>query len=420
MKDQNIIVLILDEVRPDHLSCYGYQKISTPAIDQIASEGARFTQCFSSADFTPIAMGSVITGKNPNKHGVRDAYSYLTGPTIAEILKEDGYRTAGFVGNGLLAKRHGFAQGFDLFNETSKETSWLEVQYPNSGNDEIIYEGNYWVEEFFEWLKSNHQQKFFIWGHLYETHEGSGASLVKRGLIDKGESSEFDYYDAKIKMADEKLVGRLISTLKELDIYDNTVIVLMSDHGTNLGEQPVKDIPWRKKGTCYPQHTTMYDHDLHVAMMIKGSGLPQGKISNAMIRSIDLIPTLLEHIGISTQTHEFDGQSWLPLLQQDQDRDEVYSEDLFEPRGLGALQSLRTPEYKFMRNLTLGQEAYFDLKKDPVEQNDIKEQIDPKKLIEIRKKLNSYLFNKTVIQKGFSQDEKEAINQRLRGLGYIE
>ena len=73
-----------------------------------------------------------------------------------------------------------------------------------------------------------------------------------------------------------------------------------------------------------------------------------------------------------------------------------------------------------MRNLTLGQEAYFDLKKDPVEQNDIKEQIDPNKLIEIRKKLNSYLFNKTVIQKGFSQDEKEAINQRLRGLGYIE
>ena len=420
MKDQNIIILSLDEVRPDHLSCYGYQKISTPAIDQIASEGARFTQCFSSADFTPIAMGSVITGKNPNKHGVRDAYSYLTGPTIAEILKEDGYRTAGFVGNGLLAKRHGFAQGFDLFNETSKETSWLEVQYPNSGNDEIIYEGNYWVEEFFEWLKSNHQQKFFIWGHLYETHEGSGASLVKRGLIDKGESSEFDYYDAKIKMADEKLVGRLITTLKELDIYDNTVIVLMSDHGTNLGEHPVKDIPWRKKGTCYPQHTTMYDHDLHVAMMIKGSGLPQGKIINGMIRSIDLVPTLLEHIGISTQTHEFDGQSWLPLLQQDQDRDEVYSEDLFEPRGLGALQSIRTTEYKFMRNLTLGQEAYFDLKNDPDEQEDIKEQIDPKKLIEIREKLNSYLFNKAVIQKGFSQDEKEAINQRLRGLGYIE
>jgi len=116
MKDQNIIIISLDEVRPDHLNCYGYQKIATPAIDQIASEGVRFTHCFSSADFTPIAMGSVITGKYPNKHGARDAYSYLASPTIATILKEEGYRTAGFVGNGLLAKRHGFAQGFDYRN----------------------------------------------------------------------------------------------------------------------------------------------------------------------------------------------------------------------------------------------------------------------------------------------------------------
>jgi len=221
-------------------------------------------------------------------------------------------------------------------------------------------------------------------------------------------------------MADERLVSRLISTLKELGIYNNTTIVLMSDHGTNLGEHPVKDIPWRKKGTCYPQHTTMYDHDLHVAMMIKGRDLPQGQVIQGMVRSIDLIPTLLEHIGISTQANDFDGQSWLPLLKQDQDRNEIYSEDLFEPRGLGALQSLRTPEYKFMRNLTLSEEAYFDLKKDPVEQNDIKDKIDQGKLIQIRKKLNSYLFTRAVRQKGFSKEEKESIDQRLRGLGYIE
>jgi arylsulfatase A-like enzyme len=420
MKDQNIIIISLDELRPDHLSCYGYQKISTPAIDQIASEGVRFANCFSSADFTPIAMGSVITGKYPNKHGVRNAYSYLNGPNIAEILKEDGYQTAGFVGNGLLAERHGFSQGFDFWNETSKETSWLEIQYPNSGNDEIIYEGNYWVEEFFKWLKENHQKKFFVWGHLYETHEGSGTSLVKKGLIDKNESPEFDYYDAKIKMADEKLIKRLVDTLKELDIYENTTIIVMSDHGTNLGEHPVKDIPWRKKGTRYPQHTTMYDHDLHVIMIAKGPDLPEKKVINGMIRSIDLIPTLLERVGISVQSYDFDGQSWLPLLTNDQDRTEVYSEDLFEPRGLGAIHSLRTPEYKLMRNLTLWEESYFDLKKDPGEQNDIKEKIDPEKLIKIRKKLNSYLFTQAVSQKGFSQEEKEAINQRLRGLGYIE
>jgi hypothetical protein len=110
----------------------------------------------------------------------------------------------------------------------------------------------------------------------------------------------------------------------------------------------------------------------------------------------------------------------LPLLQKDQDRDEVYSEDLFEPRGLGAIHSLRTPEYKFIRNLTLGEEAYFDLNNDPDEQQNIKEKIDKEKLIQIRKKLNSYLFTKVVSQKGFSKEEKGVINKRLRALGYIE
>ena len=420
MKDQNIIIISLDEVRPDHLSCYGYQKISTPAIDQIASEGIKFTQCFSSADFTPIAMGSVITGKYPNKHGVRAAYSYLIGPTISEILKKNGYLTAGFVGNGLLAKIHGFSQGFEYWNEPTEDTIFETGGFPDAENYRVVYEGNYWVEEFFNWLNNHHQQKFFIWGHLYETHEGSGTSLVKRGLIDKGESPEFDYYDAKIKMADVKLIHRLIRTLGKLNIYNNTIIVVMSDHGTGLGEHPAKPVPWRKGKVIYPQHTTMYDHDLHVAMVLKGLGLSKNKIIKGMVRSIDLIPTLLEHIGISIQSYDFDGQSWLPLFQQDEGREEVYSEDLFELRGEGALQSLRTKEFKFMRNLTLGTEEYYDLDNDPDEHNNLVKKVNNKKLITIRKKLNAFLENKVTSKKEFSKKEKKGINQRLRALGYIE
>ena len=93
--------------------------------DQIANEGVKFTQCFSSADFTPIAMGSVITSKYPNKHGIRDLYGYLIGPSIAGILKKNGYNTVSFVGNGLLSKKHSFAEYFDFWNETSEENRWL-------------------------------------------------------------------------------------------------------------------------------------------------------------------------------------------------------------------------------------------------------------------------------------------------------
>jgi len=420
MSKRNIIIISLDEVRPDHLSCYGYKKINTPAIDQISKEGVKFETCISSADFTPIAMGSVITGKYPNKHGMRDPYSYISGPSIGGILKKNNYKIAGFVGNGLLSKKHGFSEGFDFWNETSKETSWLEIQYPGAESDEMFYEGNYWVEEFFKWLKDDYKENFFIWGHLYETHEGSAYSLIKKGLIKEGELSEFNYYDAKIKMADEKLIGRLLDTLNKLSIADNTTLVIMSDHGTNLGEHPVKDIPWRKKGTRYPQHTTMYDHDLKVAMIIKGEGLSKGKTVKGMVRSIDLIPTLLDLVGISTEEYSFDGLSLLPLIEKGEVREEVYSEDLFESRGKGALQSLRTKDFKFIRNLTLGTEEYYDLNNDPLEQNNLIEKINMEKLIGLRKKLNVFLRTQVASSKAISQKEKEVINQRLRALGYIE
>ena len=419
MSKRNIIIISLDEVRPDHLSCYGYKKITTPAIDQVAKEGVRFETCITSADFTPVAMGSVITGKYPNKHGMRDPYSYITGPSIAGILKKNGYKTAGFVGNGLLSKRHGYAEGFDFYNETSKETSWEVGGYPGAESEEMAYEGNYWVEEFFKWLKENYQENFFIWGHFYETHEGSQYSLLEKGLIKEGGLPEFGYYDAKIKMADEKLIGRLLAALDDLRITENTTLVVMSDHGTNLGEHPAKPIPWRKEVT-YPQHTTMHDCDLKVAMIIKGEDLPQGIVIQNMVRSIDLVPTLLNLIGLPTKEYDFDGLSMLPVIEKDESRKEVYSEDLFEARGEGALQSIRTEEFKFMRNLTLNIEEYYNLLKDPQEKNNILDQQDRETIINLRKKLNAFLKTKVTSGKEFSQKEKEAINQRLRALGYIK
>ena len=284
----------------------------------------------------------------------------------------------------------------------------------------MFYDGNYWVEEFFKWLKDNYKERFFIWGHFYETHEGSEHSLLEKGLIKEGELPEFSYYDAKIKMADEKLIGRLHTSLDDLGINKNTTLVVMSDHGTNLGEYPAQPIPWRKGRVTYPQHTTMHDCDLKVAMIIKGEGIPQGVVIKNMVRSIDLIPTILDLVGISTEEYDFDGSSLLPVIEKGETREEVYSEDLFEPRGEGALQSIRTEEFKFMRNLTLNIEEYYDLHKDPQEKSNIIDQQDKETIVNLRKKLNAYLRTKVNVGKEFSQEEKEVINQRLRALGYIE
>jgi len=421
MAKRNIIIISLDEVRPDHLGCYGYRKIGTPNMDQVAKEGVRFETCIAASELTPIAMGSVITGKYPNKHGMRNPYCHITGPSIGAILKANGYTTAGFVGNGLLSEEHGYAEGFDFWCQPSKDTSWEEIGYPGTDKNEVFYEGNYWVEDFFTWLRGNYKQPFFMWGHLYETHEGSEHSLLQKGLIKKGELSEFGYYDAKIKMADEKLIGRLLETLNDLGLTKDTTLAIMSDHGTNLGEHPAKDIPWRKKGTKYPQHTTMHDHDLKVFMIVKGEGLPGGKTVTGMVHSIDLVPSLLELAGISTEKYEFDGSSLLPIVEEGKAcGGEAYSEDLFEIRGEGALQSLRTDGFKFMRNLTLGTEAYYDLKKDPQENNNILGDLDKDIAIDMRKKLNAFLETPVSSGKEFSRKDKEAVDKRLRALGYIK
>ncbi|MCK4663312.1 MAG: sulfatase [Bacteroidales bacterium] len=424
MTKRNIIIISLDEVRPDHLSCYGYKKINTPAIDQVAREGVRFETCTTSSCFTPVAMSSVITGKYPNKHGMRDPYSYLIGPSIATILKKYDYKTAGFVGNSLLSKKNGFAEGFDFYNESSEETSWEEATYKEDPKKTKVLVGNYWVEKFFKWLNENYEEKFFIWGHLLETHEGSENYLLKKGLIKEGELSEFGYYDAKIKMTDEKLINRLINNLKELDIYENTTLVIMSDHGTNLGEHPAPPICYRETERKYPQHMTMYDCDLKNAMIIKGEKIPKDKIIYGMVRSIDLIPTLLDLIGVKLDKFGFDGESLLPVIRNGVAKDRIlYAEDIFEPRGPGIIQAIRDDYSKYMRNLTKWTEEYYDLSKDPNEKNNIIGKIESEKILKLRKKLNSFLIS-TDISKSkkapITNKEKSIIDERLRRLGYIE
>ncbi len=426
MKDQNIIIISLDEVRPDHLSCYGYKKITTPAIDQIAKEGVRFESSFTASCFTPVAMSSVITGKYPSKHGLRHSYLYLKGgPSIAGILKEYGYKTAGFVGNNLLSVKNGFAEGFDFYDEASEETKWEETLFLKDPKKRRCLTGNYWVEKFFKWLKENSDEKFFMWGHLLETHVGSEHYLLKKGLIKEGELPEFSYYDAKIKMVDEKLIHRLISTLKELSIYDNTTIVVMSDHGTNMGEHFVPSFTFREtdhpeSSQKYTQHTTMYDHDLRQAMIIKGEKFPKNKVIPGLVRSIDLIPTLLDSIGINKlDKFDFDGESLLPIIKLGIAQHKIaYAEALLEARGCGLIQAIRDDYSKYIRNLTHGTEEFYNLSKDPEETNNIIDQIIPEEILKLRKELNSHLIPDAMPE--MTEKEKEIVDKRLRSLGYIE
>jgi len=347
----------------------------------------------------------------------------MSAKSIAGMLRDRGYNTAGFVGNGVLAAAHGHAQGFEHYIEPTEEGCWNpDAGYPGAEQEATFYEGYWWLDELWEWLEANHQSKFFIWGHYYETHEGSDPSLLEKGRLKEGELAEFAYYDAKIKLVDEALFKPLLSMLKEFGIYEDTLIIVMSDHGTNLGEHPANPIPHRRYEVTYPQHTTMYDHDLKTALMIKGKGVPSNHRVKGMVRHIDIAPTLLALLDIKT-VHQFHGISLLPAIKSESSSGLVaYAEEMYEKRGHGDFQAVRTDRYKYIidrRNDDV--DEFYDLESDPEEQvnliNSLNE--DQKLLRKEMREIVDFWFAKETRKKKWSEEERKRIDARLRMLGYV-
>jgi len=420
MADHGLILITMDEVRPDHLSCYGYSKIKTPNIDSIAEMGVIFETCISSSCFTPISHATILTGVYPPVHKVRNPYTPIQAVTLPLMLKERSYKTAGFVGVSFLGSSLGFDVGFDHFDEPTAEGSWALHRYKE--DDPGFWGGNWWVERMLNWLKENYRDNFFIWGHYFECHLFAERELLKKKKIKEGELSEFGYYDAKIKYMDEALFGPLIETLRDLNILDRTTIVVTSDHGTNLGEHPVPPLPLAGEQIVYPQHSTMYDCDLKVPLIIKSRGLPENRRIRGMVRSVDIVPTILELLDIPTKGN-FDGVNLLPFIREGEvDGLIAYSEDLFEERGGVALQAIRTDRYKLIRNNTTGVEELYDLEADPLEQRNLV--MNPAEELfsiakEMRKQLDKFLEAVDETRE-ISGEDRERIESRLRILGYIK
>lgn len=418
MPKKNLILITLDAVRPDHLSCYGYQRIETKNIDLIAKEGVLFENCICSSCLTPVSHASILTGQNPPKHLVRDPFCQLSSKTITEILKENGYKTAGFTGISLLNSEHGFSRGFDYFDEPTEETAWHKHHYKKDDESLDSTWGNWWVDRMLDWIKQNSSDKFFVWGHYFEAHFLSEKNLLAAKKIDPDKLTEYAYYDAKIKYLDEDLFGPLIKLLKDLNLWEDTIIVVTSDHGETLGpENPT----WRTVYQDYPQHKTMYDGDLKIPLIIKDSSLKPARRLKNYVRSIDIAPTLLEIMEIKSN-EEFDGQSLMPFINGKELGDlAAYAEELYEVRGAGSLQAVRSKDYKLIRNNTKKEEEFYNLKKDPQEKENIidKATDQEKKIIAQFKEIMDKALETRSEKKVLSKEKEEEVKKKLKELGYI-
>ncbi len=329
-KPPDIFLITIDTLRADHVGCYGYNKIQTPALDRLAQEGVRFTAAFTPSPITNSSHASILTGQVPSVHGVTDFGVPLTPatPTLASLLKQRGYRTAAFIGAAILDSNTlapGFQQGFDYYDNFPRhpegKSRWGRVER----------RGMEVVERAAAWIRTHPGRPMFVWVHLYDPHDPYDPpppfSTLYAGRL----------YDGEIAYADSALAS-FLSFLEKQKLYEPALIVVTGDHGEGLGEH---------------QENThgifLYDSTLHVPLIIR---LPdaeaKGRVLDAQVRTIDIAPTVLETVGVAATGME--GRSLRGLMRHPEDASRpLFAETDYPLRfGWAPLRVMRQEESKFI------------------------------------------------------------------------
>jgi arylsulfatase A-like enzyme len=336
-----VVIITLDTTRADRLAAYGFMSGSTPAIDRLARSGVVFEQAMTTAPLTLPAHTSLFTGLLPPRHGVRDNADLpldASHVTLAELLRARGVQTGAFVGSAVLDADRGLSEGFDEYNTGG------------DGSDRTLQRSAETVmNEAIRWLEGRGGSPFFLWTHLYDPHRPYEAPEPYR-------SAAADAYTAEISFVDAQ-IGRLLNTLERRGILDDTLIIVVADHGESLGEHGERD-----------HGIFVYDSVMRVPLIIRAPRTVPGRIGG-LVRITDLMPTVLDLFGVPPPS--IDGVSLAGVLARRQQLPELeaYAESLY-PRHFGwsPLRSLRAGRYKFIE---APKAELYDLEQDPFEERSI-------------------------------------------------
>lgn len=313
--DCNVLLISIDTLRADHLGCYGYDRPTSPNIDQFSAESVLFQTAIAHAPSTTPSHASIFTSRLPEHHG---AWRSRNQPiarelrTMAEILKEAGLRTASFNGGGQVAASYGFNRGFETYE--SSPSRFAEK-----------------ADQAIRWFQRNPDQRFFMFLHTYEVHapyepeptdmatfDGGytgaiGDAILPGLLIDINDGKValsapdarhiINAYDAEIRSMDRGF-RQLIAYLRKSGLLDRTIVIFTSDHGEEFGEH----------GQMGRHSHALYDELLRVPLLLR---LPEARLGStrveAQVRGIDLLPTVMDLLG-RRPLQQFDGTSLLPLM----------------------------------------------------------------------------------------------------------
>ena len=397
-RPRSVVLVTVDTTRADHLQPYGAKDVRTPTLEKLAREGVLFERAYAVAPITLPAHTSLLTGLYPPQHGVRNNGMHYVPPevvTLAEHLSPHGYRTAAFVSAAVLDKRYGLDQGFELYDDDLSRGHNRQARLvPDRPAAQTVEAARRWLDGLAP------KDRFFLWVHLYDPHAAySPPPPYRDEYRERLYDGEIAYMDAQI--------GRLLEHPRVATTRDLLVTVI-GDHGESLGEHGEDT-----------HGVLAYDATLRIPWILRLDGGPAGLRLAQPVSQVDLVPTLLDLVGL--RGAGLAGQSVTPSLEGIEDpaaatRD-LYSEAYLAHYTYGweKLRILRRGRWKL---LDAPAAELFDLVRDPGELSDQSGQ-QPGMTHDLERDLAD-------MRRRFGDAEREAAlaldadaAERLRSLGYL-
>jgi choline-sulfatase len=391
----NVFLITIDTLRADHVHCYGYGPIKTPSLDKLAKQGIRFAQAFTPSPITNASHTSILTGLLPSSHGVTDFGVPLAGShaTLAGELKKHGYATAAFIGAVVLDSKQlapGLDRGFQFYDNFPQhpegKSRWGRIE--RRGMDV--------AQRAEQWFSGQRAGPYFVWVHLYDPHDPYEPPAPY------AEEYKGRLYDGEIAYADSAL-GHFIDFLKQKNLYDNSMVVVVGDHGEGLGEH--------KEDT---HGIFLYDSTTHVPLILKlPNGREAGKEVEAQVRTIDIMPTIVDVLTI-VAPGKLDGASLVPLLAGSETNPRIALGETEYPLRFGwaPLRSIRSDVLKFIEAPL---PELYDLKQDAGESRNIYAPWDSR----VQKLRRTLTESMPPLRRGEKSPALASTVDELHALGYL-
>jgi len=418
----NVIIVVSDALRRDHLGCYGYEKTTTPYLDAFARESSIFKNAYAQSPSTKPSIASLFTSKYPSQHKAIYNENSLNPEflTLAEVLKEHRYVTAAFNENPMIELRFNYNQGFDQWNTNDKRHKFTLASMKDF-DDKIM-----------TWLDTNYENPFFLYIHFIDPHnpyrapmesttqeknenstlgrmtEGKKLLKLKNGILIglfEGIDQLISLYDEEIKYVDSRF-GQLMDKINQLGIMNNSMIIFLADHGEGFLDH----------GFFYHSYSVNAEL-INIPLLVHFPGGMKEVLPDVPVQQVDIFPTIMDVIGIEDDSFSFEGKS---IFKKRPPEAIIFSEHLRKGYGKGMQQCVIKKNWKLIYSLETQTFNLYNLKLDPMEKTD-----RSKEFPSIAKQLKNELYTwHQRMLKNSSKAQKAHIDKELYrkmySLGYID